>query len=234
MFAAAAAEVARRSPGIGPEGMGCPSVSRRIVADYRPIILPAHRLQMNDAAVRAVGLKVNEPSLAVRRFDVAALMRTVDPGRTLRQHNAMLVRPIDLPRTQHRLRASRRRRRKGQRCSSIRRACRAWDLPGRANAPRSCTMILPSSSTCLPSGDMRCRISGPAPVFEWIRYALPSSSQKGHGSSSPGLRHYYGRLAPRTGNLRRGAHENAFARSRKVDIVKAVVLADRRRPHSFP
>src|ERR1039458_324216 len=78
----------------------------RIGANYRPVIIPMHRLKVNDPAVRSVGLEVHEPSLAVRRFYITALMRTVDVGRALREHHAVFIRAVDLPRAQHRLRTS--------------------------------------------------------------------------------------------------------------------------------
>src|ERR1039458_9057065 len=70
----------------------------RIGADHRPIIVPAHRLKVNDAPVRAVGLEMNKPSFTFRRFHIPPLMRTVDIGRTLGEHYTMLVRTVNLPR----------------------------------------------------------------------------------------------------------------------------------------
>ena len=66
---------------MGPEGVGCPvDCAVGIGADDWPIVLPAHRLKVNDAAVRSVGLEVDEPAFAIRRFDIAALVRAVDVG----------------------------------------------------------------------------------------------------------------------------------------------------------
>ena len=50
------------------------------IADDRPVILPADRLEVNNAAVRAIGLEVHEPALPIRRFHVPSLVRSIDPG----------------------------------------------------------------------------------------------------------------------------------------------------------
>src|ERR1700684_4022198 len=99
----------RRHAWIAWNRPGRRGLSRRravwIFADHGPIVIPAHRLQMNNPAVPSIGLKVNEPALAVRAFDIRSLMGSVDVGRALRKHHAMLIRAVNLARPQHRLRS---------------------------------------------------------------------------------------------------------------------------------
>ena len=139
-----------------------------IGADDGPIVAPAHGLEVHDAAVRSVGLEVNEPAFALGSFDITALMRTVDVGRALRQHDALVVRAVDLARAQDRLR-SHADAAEGRKDVVIAVALIELGAFEGGQVLGSWTTIFPSSSTCLPSGDMRWRMSGPAPVTEWIR-----------------------------------------------------------------
>ena len=90
--------------GAGGDGLpgGC---SVGIVADNGPVVLPADRLEVNDAAVRAIGLEVNEPAFAIGGFDITALMRAVDAGGALREDHAVVVGAVDLARAQDGLRS---------------------------------------------------------------------------------------------------------------------------------
>lgn len=56
---------------------------------------------MHDAAMRAVGLKVNKPALALRRFHVRTLMWAVDICSALRENDAFLVWAKEIARTQY-------------------------------------------------------------------------------------------------------------------------------------
>src|SRR5690348_6519751 len=76
-------------------------VAVAIFAHDGPIIAPAHRLKVNDPSMGSVGLKVNEPALPVWSFDVGSLMRSVDRGRSLREHHSMIVRAIEIARAQN-------------------------------------------------------------------------------------------------------------------------------------
>ena len=76
-------------------------------AHQRPAVVPVNRLQMDDAPVNPGVLKMHEPPVAVRRVHQRALMRAVDDGATLRQHNFIFVRPVNIFRAQHDLPAGR-------------------------------------------------------------------------------------------------------------------------------
>ena len=75
------------------------AVAVRIGADHRPVVLPGHRLQVDDAPVRAAVLEVQEPRFARRRVDPRALVRAVDGRRALLEDDPVLVRPEDVAAT---------------------------------------------------------------------------------------------------------------------------------------
>src|SRR5687768_11104483 len=79
--------------------------TRDRLSDERPVVHPAHGLQVHDAAVGTGAVEVREPGIAIRRFDVATLVRSLHPGITLREHGTHVVRPPDIARAQHGLRA---------------------------------------------------------------------------------------------------------------------------------
>src|SRR5215831_11835893 len=78
--------------------------ARNRIAHDGPVVHPADWLEMNDAAVRAGAVEVQEPSLALRRFDIPALVWRLNLRTPLREYGTELVRPVDVLRTQHRLR----------------------------------------------------------------------------------------------------------------------------------
>ena len=67
-----------------------------IGANHRPVIDPLHRLQMSDPAIGAAILKVNEPGLAGRQLNPASLMRAIDVGLSLVQHDPIFIRPENI------------------------------------------------------------------------------------------------------------------------------------------
>ena len=71
------------------------AVAIGVGADHWKTVFPNRRLQMNDAAVRPLVLKVQKPPFAGRRIDKGSLMRAVDRGFTLSQHDLSLVRAVD-------------------------------------------------------------------------------------------------------------------------------------------
>src|SRR5581483_8729320 len=78
----------------------------RDFAHQGPIVFPADGLHVNDAAVSAAGLKVQEPAFMVRSFDVAALVRAVDGGAALLKDDAVFVGAVDILGTEHGLSAA--------------------------------------------------------------------------------------------------------------------------------
>ena len=73
-----------RRGGMVWNGAGSNGLSGRVAigigADNGPIVPPTHGLEMHDAAVGAVGLKVYKPALTIGSFDITALVRSVDLG----------------------------------------------------------------------------------------------------------------------------------------------------------
>ena len=62
-----------------------------------------HRLQMRHTAVHINILEMNEPVFPLRRIYPAALMRSIDLGISLMQNDLLFIRPLDLPGTQDQL-----------------------------------------------------------------------------------------------------------------------------------
>src|SRR6185503_16944162 len=73
----------------------------------RPAVLPADRVQVNDAAVDARVLEVDEPPFAPGRIDKRPLVRSVDRRLPLLEHNSIFVGTEDLARPQRDLPAPR-------------------------------------------------------------------------------------------------------------------------------
>ena len=67
------------------------AVTVLLQADERPILAPCHGLQMQDAAIDAVVLEVEEPVLARGRVDPRALMGAVGAGIALMQNDFLLI-----------------------------------------------------------------------------------------------------------------------------------------------
>src|SRR5687768_5556000 len=78
-------------------------VAVAVVSNHRPVVLPHHRLQVDEPPVGVGVLKVQEPPVTPRRVDERALMRAVDVAGTLREHDAILVGALHRTRAKYRL-----------------------------------------------------------------------------------------------------------------------------------
>jgi len=74
-------------------GLGAAQHRFAALAHQRPAVCPLDRLQVDDAPVKTGILKMEEPPVVVRRVHQAPLMRTVDIGAALGQHDLVLVGP---------------------------------------------------------------------------------------------------------------------------------------------
>src|SRR5262245_55260843 len=82
-----------RHPGSWPPDVWFPKLRDRfayavaicVSTDHRPVASPFHRLQVDDAAISALVLKMNEPRFAGLGLDPGALMWSVDIGLALGQ-----------------------------------------------------------------------------------------------------------------------------------------------------
>ena len=72
-----------------------------IFSNYRPVVYPLHRVQVNDTPIHGFILKVNEPGFPCLRVNPCALVGTIDVGRTLRHDNLLFIRTVYIPRTQY-------------------------------------------------------------------------------------------------------------------------------------
>ena len=69
--------------------------------DYRPVIHPLHRLQVNKATISAYILKVEEPVFSGRSVYPSSLVRSIDGRITLRQYSSPFIRTIHIFRTEY-------------------------------------------------------------------------------------------------------------------------------------
>ena len=74
-----------------------------IRSDYRPVIYPVHRIQVNHTSVSSLILKMNKPRLTRISIYPTALMRTVYIRLPLYHYNFRLIRSIDVLRAKHQL-----------------------------------------------------------------------------------------------------------------------------------
>src|SRR5512136_3201553 len=79
------------------------SVSVRVATDHGPFILPCHRLEVRDSAVRTPVLKVDEPGFSGGGLNPPSLVWAVDGGLPLCEDNPVLVRPEHTARSERHL-----------------------------------------------------------------------------------------------------------------------------------
>ena len=72
-----------------------------VFANHWPAVFPDDRLHVGDAAINPCVLKMDEPFLAGRSVNQAALVRTVNIGAALVHHNFFFIRAEQIFRTEH-------------------------------------------------------------------------------------------------------------------------------------
>ena len=72
-----------------------------VYSDYRPIIYPSHRIQMNHASVSSFILKMNEPGFSCVGIYPATLMRPVDICLSLCHYDLRFVRAVNVLRAKY-------------------------------------------------------------------------------------------------------------------------------------
>ena len=85
-----------------------------IHTDYRPVIHPGHRIQMNHTSVHRLILKMYKPRFTRICIDPCPLMRPVNIRLTLRHYNFRVVRAVHAARAQHQLPARSHTTRRGE------------------------------------------------------------------------------------------------------------------------
>ena len=72
-----------------------------VYSEYRPIIYPSHRIQMNHASVSSFILKMNEPGFSCVGVYPATLMRPVDICLSLCHYDLRFVGAVNVLRTKY-------------------------------------------------------------------------------------------------------------------------------------
>ena len=79
------------------------TVAVLINSNYRPVIYPFHRIQMQYTSISSLILKMQKPGFSGRSVYPSSLMRSVDVRLSLRHHNSGFIRSIHIFRTHHQL-----------------------------------------------------------------------------------------------------------------------------------
>ena len=203
----------------------------------RPVIDPANRLQMRDAAVRIHILEMDEIILAVRRIHPAALVRAVYIRGTLVQHDFFFIRTFDIARAQDQLPTG---FDAARRAHDIVIAVSLVDLrPLRRGMPFLLVENLDAAvddlgavrvhTVQIETGVNGCAASRPG--MDQIHLAVVV---KKHGRIDPAG--FIRRVShpPGTGGICRRKGQKPFVRRTYIHVEGPVMITDARRPGAFP